>query len=80
MSFSEYEDCFEWRCEGCGLTAEFAREGAGSFMSAVGELKSRGWLIERGSEYGEWHHHCAKCRRERGAKLLEMPFGKVGRG
>lgn len=74
MSFSEYEDAFVWYCKGCSLQAEFERGGQGSFMSAVSELKQRGWLIERGSEYGEWHHHCAKCRRERGAKLLDMPF------
>ena len=42
MSMSEYEDCFIFQCDGCGLSAEFERGGPGSFMACVGEIKSRG--------------------------------------
>jgi hypothetical protein len=47
MSMDEYEDCFIFRCDGCGLTAEFARGAPGSFMACVGEIKDRGWRISR---------------------------------
>jgi hypothetical protein len=74
MCFSEYDECFEWKCEACGLTVEFPRNGAGSFMAAVHELKARGWLIARGRELGEWHHYCAQCRRGMAARILGMKF------
>ncbi len=79
MSFSEYEDAFVWSCEGCDLQAEFPRsQQPGYFMSCVYEIKDRGWRIRRDQD-GEYHHRCSKCRREEGAKLLAMPFGKVKR-
>ena len=34
MSMDEYEDAFVFRCDGCGLTAEFARGGAGNSWPA----------------------------------------------
>ena len=42
MSMDEYEDAFVFRCDGCGLTAEFQRGGPGSFMACVGEIKDAG--------------------------------------
>ena len=76
MSFSENEDCFEWSCDGCGLTAEFKRGGRGSFMCCVDEIKLRGWLISRTRD-GDWSHYCAKCRRKSAASILDMPSNKV---
>jgi hypothetical protein len=78
MSFSEYEDCFVWYCEGCDLQAEFPRGGQGSFLACVDELKRRGWRISRGSEWGEWHHRCAKCACAEGASILDKKFRSVG--
>lgn len=78
MSFSEYEDCFVWQCDGCGLTAEFeGSQRPGYFMSCVDELKRRGWRIWRdeGGQWGEWHHKCAKCRRTE-PSILDMKFPK----
>jgi hypothetical protein len=74
MSFSEYDTAFMWSCEGCGLEAEFPRsQQPGYFMSCVHEIKDRGWRISRDQD-GEYSHHCSKCRREDGAKLLAMRF------
>ena len=74
MSMSEYEDCFIWTCDGCGLQAEFERGGPGSFMACVGELKARGWRISRDQD-GDWDHRCARCKAKVAADLLNRPFG-----
>jgi hypothetical protein len=72
MSFSEYEDCFVWTCDKCGLAAEFP---ATSFWNALGELKGRGWRIGRDDE--GWTHHCGKCWKS-AKSLLDEPI-KSGR-
>lgn len=84
MSMSEYEDCFVFQCNGCGLSAELARGGPGTFMAAVGEIKSRGWRIVR--EDGDYSHFCgnAECRKAVAkkqsaiaAELLDRPLRSV---
>jgi hypothetical protein len=67
MSFEEDESGFTWRCERCGLLAEFPPH---SFWRGVDELKARGWQFSRDSE-GGWGHLCAKCGRKRVAELLD---------
>ncbi|MGA7634796.1 MAG: hypothetical protein WCB11_28860 [Terriglobales bacterium] len=74
MSMDEYEDCFVFRCDGCGLTAQFQRGGPGSFMACVGEIKDRGWRIGR-DQYGDWDHRCGRCKAKASADLLNKPFG-----
>ncbi len=74
MSMDEYEDCFVFRCDGCGLTAEFQRGGSGSFMACVGEIKDRGWRIGR-DQYGDWDHRCGRCKAKASDDLLNKPFG-----
>jgi hypothetical protein len=74
MSFSEYEDCFVWCCDKCGLAAEFP---ATSFWSSLGELKGRGWRVTRQDEA-----HCGRCAqaaREKDRGLLDRPLRSVGR-
>jgi hypothetical protein len=69
MSFNEYEDCFVWACDGdnCERRAMFPPD---SFWSALRELKSRGWLVDRGKD--GWWHYCPRCRKT-GAEVLAMP-------
>lgn len=77
MSFSEYEDCFVWTCDKCGLSAEFP---ATSFWTALGDLKGRGWRGWR--EDDGWSHYCGRCaqtQRERDKGLLDRPLRSVGR-
>ena len=69
MSFSEYEECFIWRCDDCGLEAEFAPR---DFMTCWGELRARGWHAKReqaGDEV-DWSHKCARCERKAVAELM----------
>jgi hypothetical protein len=66
MSFYEYEDCFVWSCDRCGKSAEFPPN---DFWSALAELKSRGWRVERGRE--GWAHTCPGCRKGEAARLLD---------
>jgi hypothetical protein len=84
MAMSEYEDCFVFACNGCGLTAEFERGGPGTFMACVGEIKSRGWRIVRAGD--DWEHFCSDrdCRAavakkavEGAKRLLDQPFRSV---
>jgi hypothetical protein len=72
MSFEEFDDCFVWCCDRCGLKAIFPH---GDFWSAVRELKSRGWLLER-DESG-WGHTCRRCKKTMGAEILDMPVRKA---
>jgi hypothetical protein len=58
MSFEENDESFLWRCNGCGLVADFPPL---DFWRALSELKARGWKIERDREEG-WIHYCRKCR------------------
>jgi len=69
MSFSEYEVCFEWRCDGCGLTVEFPPH---NFSACWAELKSRGWRASRDTEEDgvSWSHKCGRCARKAVAELL----------
>jgi hypothetical protein len=69
--FSEFDDCFQWKCDKCGLTAEFA---PGDFYRALGELKARGWGIVRDDD--GWAHYCAKHKRS-AAQILDMPSNKL---
>jgi hypothetical protein len=65
--FEETDDAFIWRCNACGLRANFPPH---DFWRALSELKARGWKIERGQEPGEeddWVHYCRKCHRARSA-------------
>ena len=57
MAFSEWEDCFQWTCDGCSKSAEFP---PGDFWQALAELKSRGWRI--GRDNNGWSHHCQRCQ------------------
>jgi hypothetical protein len=68
---SEYEDCFVFTCDGCGLTADFDRGGPGSFMACVGEIKSRGWRVVRAGD--DWEHYCADpaCRAAVAQRVVE---------
>jgi hypothetical protein len=60
MSFEENDESFLWRCNGCGLVAEFPPL---DFWRALSELKARGWKIDRDPEEGGcWLHYCRKCR------------------
>lgn len=69
MSFEEFEDVFVWRCDGCGLSVEFAPH---SFMSCWGELKSRGWRAkrERDGDEVDWSHSCGACARKAVAEFM----------
>ena len=80
MSMSEYEDAFVFQCDGCGLTAEFARGGAGSFVACVSEIKHRGWRIVR--DDGDWSHFCSspECRRAVAKKASEEAKRLLGSG
>src|SRR6478672_3683971 len=74
MSFDEYEDAFVWKCNGCGLTVEFA---PGNFRGCVDELKSRGWRFIRDHgdpEGGGWSHKCGRCSRKSEASMLDRPL------
>jgi hypothetical protein len=73
MSMAEYEDCFIFSCDGCGLTAEFQRGGPGSFMACVDEIKNRGWRISRDGD-GDYSHRCGRCRKGEAARLLDQPL------
>jgi hypothetical protein len=75
MSFSEFEDCFVWSCDKCGLAVEFP---ATSFWSAHGELKARGWRFIREYE-GSWSHYCSKCKQQADAGILDRKIRSVGR-
>jgi hypothetical protein len=68
MSFEETKQGFFWTCNTCGLVAEFPPL---DFWRALGELKARGWRIERDSD-GDWVHYCSKCKKS-GAEILSMP-------
>jgi hypothetical protein len=70
--FAEYPDAFIWRCDHCPNEAIFPPD---DFWGALGQLKSRGWQITRDDD--GWSHACAKCQRERSAKILDMPSNKV---
>jgi hypothetical protein len=74
MTFSEHQDCFEWRCDKCGHSVEFA---PGNFWSCVAELKSRRWEFFRDDQEGGWSHHCGRCRRS-SASILDMKPKRVG--
>jgi hypothetical protein len=86
MSMSEYEDCFVFSCDGCGLEAPFERGGPGTFMTCVSEIKHRGWRIIR--DDGDWSHFCSgkECRAAvakksaaRAKELLDrVPLRSVG--
>lgn len=77
MSMTEYEDAFVFRCDGgCGLTCEFERGGPGSFMACVGEIKDRGWRIDR-DRYGDFGHKCASCWRKGNEGILDRPLRRV---
>jgi hypothetical protein len=56
--FEETDDAFIWRCDTCGLAAEFP---AHDFWRALGELKARSWQISRERD-GEWTDACSRCR------------------
>jgi hypothetical protein len=67
MSFEENDESFLWRCDGCGLAAEFPSV---DFYRSLSELKNRGWRIvpERDPEEGRaWTHYCSRCWRKRAA-------------
>jgi hypothetical protein len=73
--FEEHEDCFVWRCENCGLRAEFPPS---NFFACKDELKARGWRIWRDRE-GDWNHLCGKCVRKeaKGVHVLDRKPGKI---
>jgi hypothetical protein len=68
VSFEEFDDCFVWQCDRCGLKATFP---PGNFWGAVAELKARRWLFERDQD--GWGHTCARCKKTMAAEILEMP-------
>lgn len=75
MSFTEYEDAFSWRCDGCELTVEFEPK---NFFGCVAELKARGWQFSRDRE-GRWEHRCGRCRkRSSAAELLDRKPKRKG--
>jgi Fe2+ or Zn2+ uptake regulation protein len=71
MSFEEFEDAFVWRCDDCGLVAEFPPR---DFWRCKDEIKARGWRFER--EEGTWWHKCARCakKNENAANVLDRPI------
>ena len=69
--FEEYDDCFVWRCNTCGKTAEFP---PGDFWGALAELKSRGWKVSRGPD--DWEHYCGACRKKM-AEAFEQRWGNA---
>jgi hypothetical protein len=75
MAFDEYDDCFVWRCDRCHTKAIFP---PGNFWSALAELKSRGWLIEREDE--GWGHTCRRCVKAMSAEIMRMPVIRKERG
>jgi hypothetical protein len=56
--FEENDESFLWRCDSCGLVADFPPH---DFWRALSELKARGWQIARDREEG-WIHYCRRCR------------------
>ena len=70
MSFTEYEDCFSWTCNGkdCGKEVMFKPH---DFMACVAELRSRGWSFHLEEDTGHegwgrtWRHYCQRCRSKR---------------
>jgi hypothetical protein len=74
MSFEEFEDCFIWECDACGLKATFP---PGDFWGAVAQLKTRRWEFERDEE--GWGHKCGRCRKT-GAQILAMPLSGKAKG
>jgi hypothetical protein len=76
MSFEESEEGFVWRCNTCGVLAEFPPF---DFWRALSELKMRGWRIERDDreQWGDWSHYCAKCRKGAAERILNSPVVKM---
>lgn len=71
--FDEYPDVFVWRCDACGLSAEFP---VGDFWSSLAELKARGWRITR--DDNGWAHCCGKCKaKSSGLGLLDRKLRRV---
>ena len=71
----ESAEGYTWKCDSCGLVAEFPPF---DFWRAVNELKARGWSFWRTDE-GGWQHSCGKCarnERERSKNLMSMPVVK----
>jgi hypothetical protein len=67
MSFEESPDASIWRCDTCGLVADFPPH---DFYRSLSELKARGWRIERDRENRQWVHYCGKCWRAQGASNI----------
>jgi hypothetical protein len=80
MTFTETKEGFEWRCDRCGLVAEFPPL---DFWRAVSELKHRGWQFDRYDEpegRGGWTHWCAKCERKANVGILDRPLVRSVKG
>ena len=77
--FSEYEECFVWRCDGCGLTATCSPRSQG-FWPCWDELKARGWRASRDGEgeNGSWSHSCGNCVKKARKAIVAELFGKRG--
>ena len=76
MSFTEFDDCFEWQCDGCGLKVEFPPR---DFWRCKDELKARGWRFIRDDCNGEWAHRCLKCVKKEKESVVSWLDSKPGR-
>ena len=71
MSFEEFQDCFVWRCDDCGLVVEFPPR---DFWGCKDEIRARGWRFFR--EEGTWFHSCARCtKKNENVNVLAMKPG-----
>ena len=61
MSFSEYSDCFVWRCNGKHCGGKEVVFPPKDFFGCVTELKGRSWSFYRDEETNDWTHYCAFC-------------------
>jgi hypothetical protein len=62
VSFSEYSDCFVWRCDGCPKEVAFKPH---DFMGCVAELRARNWSFHCDDEDRTWTHYCQQCAHKR---------------
>jgi len=77
MSFSEYDDCFIWRCNGKDCPKEVMFKPY-DFMGCVAELRARGWSFHCDDEDRTWTHYCAYCQhKRRQTNILDRPLREV---
>jgi hypothetical protein len=75
MAFVEWEHSFEFRCDSCGLSVEFAPN---DFRECVAELKLRNWRIGRDKD-GEWFHKCGRCKSKEAGQVVDLLNRKLNR-